>query len=149
MKRFGNLSVRRKKIRCSLHTNTHIGGSRGSSRSSNKLVRKAGDKWARAHCPGIRDEQRCENVTTNSFWSSNVTFPLYFTLPPISQICFCFPPFLIFLSFSLSLFSIYSPLFSTVLFPLWPPLLPSHHSALLSFSSPQREGEGESAEKKN
>lgn len=51
--------------------------------SGNKLVRKAGDKQARAHCPGIREEQRCENVTTNSPWSPNVTSPLHSTpLPP-------------------------------------------------------------------
>lgn len=50
-------------------------GSRSSS--SNKLVRKAGDKWAPAHCPGIRDEQRCENVTTNGPCSPNVTFPVH------------------------------------------------------------------------
>lgn len=90
MKRFCILSVSCRKSDGSCtetytHTNTHIRGSRCSSRSGNKLVRKAGDKRARAHCPGIRDEQRCENVTTNSPWSPNVTSPLYSTPLPSSS----------------------------------------------------------------
>lgn len=91
MKRFSILGVRCRKsdgpctqtYSVGTQTHTHIRSSRGSSRRRNKLVRKAGDKRARAHCPGIRDEQRCENVTTNSSWSQNVTSPLCSTpLPP-------------------------------------------------------------------
>ena len=80
MKRSSISSVR---CRRSMHTVTHIMGSRSSS-SSDKLVRKAGDKRGRAHCPGIRDEQRFANVTTNSPWSPNITFPLYSTHIPSS-----------------------------------------------------------------
>lgn len=111
MKRFGILSVRCRKSDGSRtetyrHTNTHIRGSRCSSRSGNKLVRKAGDKRARAHCPGIRDEQRCENVTTNSPWSPNVTSPLYSTPLPSSYSVPVSPLFnlLLFLFFSLHFF---------------------------------------------
>lgn len=75
---------------------------RSSCREGNRLVKKAGDKRARARCPGIRDEQRCENVTTNSLWSPNVTFPLpvpdpafnpnrfWFLLSLIFPACFIF-----------------------------------------------------------
>lgn len=86
------------KLHAHRHTKQHI---RRCSSSGDKLVRKAGDKRPRAHCPGIREEQRCENVTTNSPWSPNVTFPLYSTplparysvlLPPLSyltlSVCF-------------------------------------------------------------
>lgn len=81
------------KIRRCMHTDTHIRDSRSSSTSGNKLVRKASDKRARAHCPGIRDEQRCENVTTNSRWSPNVTFPLHSDTPPFLLLCSYFPSF--------------------------------------------------------
>lgn len=90
MKRFSIFCVKYRKSdgTCTqtycMGTQTHIRGSRCGSRSGNKLVRKAGDKRARAHCPRIRDEQRCENVTTNSLWSPNVTSPLYSTPLPSS-----------------------------------------------------------------
>ena len=121
------------------HTNTHIRGSRCSSRSGNKLVRKAGDKRARAHCPGIRDEQRCENVTTNSPWSPNVTSPLSSTPLPSSCSAPVFPLFLICFAFSFSfaLFPIYSLLFTVNCpSPLCPLLLPSHPLKLASLCFP-------------
>ena len=96
MKRFSILSVRYRHLDdphrlIGAHTNTNIRGSR--SRSSNKLVRKAGDKRGRAHCPGIRDEQRCENVTTNSPCSPNVTFPVHSVTPPFLLLVSCLPLF--------------------------------------------------------
>lgn len=122
------------------HTNTHM--SNRSCSSSNKLVGKAGEKWARAHCPGIRDEQRCENVTTNSPRSPNVTFPLHSLTLPSSCLflgsLLSNPPLLPFSSTRLIL--PYAALF------LCPPLLSSHPLTLLSFLSPQKGREGKEAE---
>lgn len=110
------------KLHAHRHTKQHI---RRCSSSGDKLVRKAGDKRPRAHCPGIREEQRCENVTTNSPWSPNVTFPLYSTplparysvlLPPLSYLTLS----VCFLCTSSFFFTIYCS------FPLCPLLLPSH-----------------------
>lgn len=125
------------------HKYTHIKGSKGSNRSSSELVSKVGDKRARAHCPSIRDEQRCENVTTNSSWSPNVTFPLQPTSLPSSYSVLgsllSNPPLLLYPSTH--------DFHHTLLFPsLFPLLLPSHPSTPLSFSSPQKGREGKRTE---
>lgn len=104
-----------------------------------------GDKWARAHCPGISDEQRCENVTTNSPWSPNVTFPLYSTALPSSYSVLVSllsnHPLLFFSLFAL--LSIYSPLFTIHCFFLFfDPL-----TIQLFFSSPQKGREGKRGQK--
>lgn len=67
--------------------------SRCRSRLGNKLV--SSDKWASAHCSGIRDEQRCENVTANSLWSPNVTSSLCLVLRCSGPL----PLFFVFISF--------------------------------------------------
>lgn len=103
-------STRKKK-----RTNQPQHSRRCRSRLGNKLV--SSDKRASAHCSGIRDEQRCENVTTNSLWSPNVISSLSLVLHCCGSLSF-FLVFIIFHSFPACFFLNYNPYYFFALKPL-------------------------------